>query len=390
MNIYYIFILIYHNLVEEQALQNFINSLPTEDRLPLELSKLYEQFGYQKYCMSKFEEYGFYSDNRDFLSTDGIIAFNNSAGKLMALKPDITLSIVKNARTLPHTNARYYYGENVYRISEDTHDCKEIKQCGIELLGDIDSHATAEIVLLALKSLEKIDSNFTLIISHIAFVSSALEDAGIIGEKRRMILSFIKRKNRHDLIRWCSENGVDEQITNRLIKISSISGSLSDVLPTLKELITGDKTANAYNELLNLYNALNELDIYKNLRLDLSVLNHLDYYNGILLQGYVKNASAPVLSGGRYDNLAKKIRGDGGAFGFAVYLDGLNLHYPNKGEFDCDAVIIYEQSDTNLLSTVNDMCQKGKKVRVEHKIPEGIKAKKIFKYENGILTEVAE
>ena len=24
-----------------------------EDRLPLELSKLYEQFGYQKYCMSK-------------------------------------------------------------------------------------------------------------------------------------------------------------------------------------------------------------------------------------------------------------------------------------------------------------------------------------------------
>ena len=87
-------------------MQNFINSLPTEDRLPLELSKLYEQFGYQKYCMSKFEEYGFYSDNRDFLSTDGIIAFNNSAGKLMALKPDITLSIVKNARTLPHVKAR--------------------------------------------------------------------------------------------------------------------------------------------------------------------------------------------------------------------------------------------------------------------------------------------
>lgn len=371
-------------------MQNFINSLPTEDRLPLELSKLYEQFGYQKYCMSKFEEYGFYSDNRDFLSTDGIIAFNNSAGKLMALKPDITLSIVKNARTLPFANARYYYNENVYRISEDTHDCKEIKQCGIELLGDVDSHATAEIVLLALESLEKIDSDFSLIISHIAFVSSALEDAGIIGEKRRKILGFIKRKNRHDLVRFCEENGVDAKITDRLIKISSISGNLNEVLPLLKELVTDDKTSAAYNELKGLCDTLCEINLYKSLKLDLSVLNHLDYYNGILLQGYVKNSPAPVLSGGRYDSLAKKIRGDGGAFGFAVYLDGLTLHYPTPRDFDCDTFIIYEQSDAKLLTAVNNMCQNGQKVRVERKMPEGIKAKRVFEYKNGNLTEVTE
>lgn len=371
-------------------MQNFINSLPTEDRLPLELSNLYEQFGYQKYCMSKFEEYGFYSDNRDFLSTDGIIAFNNSAGKLMALKPDITLSIVKNARTLPFANARYYFNENVYRISEETHDCKEIKQCGIELLGDVDSHATAEIVLLALKSLEKIDADFSLIISHIAFVSSVLEDAGIFGENRRKILSFIKRKNRHDLIRFCEENSISQSIIDRLIKISSISGSLSEVLPSLKELVTDEKTSAAYDELYNLCTSLGELDLFNNLRLDLSVLNHLDYYNGILLQGYVKNSPSPVLSGGRYDSLAKKIRGDGGAFGFALYLDGLNLYYPNKGEFDCDAIIIYEQSDAKLLNIVNDMSRNGQKVRVERKIPEGVKAKNIFEYKNGNLMEVAK
>jgi len=371
-------------------LQNFINLLPTADRLPLELSKLYEQFGYQKYCMSKFEEYGFYSDNRDFLSTDGIIAFNNSAGKLMALKPDITLSIVKNARTLPHLKARYYYNENVYRIAEDTHDCKEIKQCGIELLGNVDSVATAEIILLGLKSLEKIDSNFSLIISHIAFVSSALEDAGIMGEQRRKILGFIKRKNRHDMVRWCEENGINDDITDRLLKISSISGNLKEVLPVLKGLITNEKTAAAYDELESICKATEHFNFFNNLRLDLSVLNHLDYYTGILLQGYVKNSPAPVLSGGRYDSLAKKIRGDGGAFGFAVYLDGLNLYYPNKSEFDCDTIILYDKSDSALLKAANELCEAGEKVRLEHEIPEGIKANKIFKYENGSLTEVAE
>lgn len=371
-------------------MQQYISSLPLEDRLPLELSKLYEQFGYQKYCMSKFEEYEFYSDNRDFLSTGGIIAFNNSAGKLMALKPDITLSIVKNARTLPHCNARYYYNENVYRIAEDTHDLKEIKQCGIELLGDIDSYATAETVLLALKSLELIDPDFTLIISHIGFISSVLESAGIFGERRRKLLSFIKRKNCHDLARWCDENSVSANIRDRLLKISGICGTLSETLPLLEELVTDEKTANALSELKSIEASLNNMPISKKVKLDLSVLNHLDYYNGILLQGYVKNASSPVLSGGRYDSLAKKIRGSGSAFGFAVYLNGLNLYYPQNTDFDCDILVLYDNNSTSLLKDVSALTEKGFSVKVECECPVGLKAKRIMKYKNGALVEVAE
>lgn len=371
-------------------MQEYISSLPLEDRLPLELSKLYEQFGYQKYCMSKFEEYEFYSDNRDFLSTGGIIAFNNSAGKLMALKPDITLSIVKNARTLPHCNARYYYNENVYRIAEDTHDLKEIKQCGIELLGNIDTYATAETVLLALKSLELIDPDFTLIISHIGFISSTLESAGIFGERRRKLLSFVKRKNRHDLFRWCDENSISPNIRDRLLKIAGICGNLSEVLPLLEELVTDEKTSDALKELKSLEASLKASPLSKKIKLDLSVLNHLDYYNGILLQGYVKNAASPVLSGGRYDSLAKKIRGNGSAFGFAVYLDGLNLYYPQKASYDCDVLILYDNCDFELLNAVSALAEKGLSVKVERDCPTGFKAKKTMQYKSGILTEVAE
>lgn len=368
-------------------MQNFINSLPLEDRLPLELSRLYEQFGYQKYCMSKFEEYGFYSDNRDFLSTDGIIAFNNSAGRLMALKPDITLSIVKNARTLPGDEARYYYNENVYRITEDTHDCKEIKQCGVELLGDIDTHSTAEIVLLALTSLAKIDTEFSLIISHIGFVSAALADAGIIGQRRRTVLGFIKRKNRHDLKKWCESNNISEDIAQRLLKIADVNGRLDEVLPALKDLITNEQTKLAFDELNDLYLAIKDNEYFKNLIFDLSVLNHLDYYNGILLQGYVKGCPSPVLSGGRYDSLAQKIRGEGGALGFALYLDGLNLYYPNKNEYDCDILIKVKQSDANLFKILADLENQGKSVMVAHNNNLNIKAKQTLNYSCGSLTE---
>ncbi len=371
-------------------MQSYMNSLPTEDRLPLELSRLYEQFGYKKYCMSKFEEYGFYSDNRDFLSTDGIIAFNNSAGRLMALKPDITLSIVKNARTLSHGNAKYYYNENVYRMAEGSHDCKEIKQCGIELLGDVDAYATAEIIMLAMGSLERIDPDFSLILSHIAFVSSALEAAKLDPEKRRVILEHIKGKNRHDLKNCCARFGIPQSVQNRLLSIFDISGSLPDALGKLKELVCDPQTERAYEELTGICESLKALPCFDKLRLDLSVLNHLDYYNGVILQGYVRNAPAPVLSGGRYDSLAAKIRGEGGAFGFAVYLDGLNLYYPRRRDFDCELLILHDAEELGLPGEVDRLTRQGISVRVERKIPEGLRAKKIMKYENNTLREVAE
>ena len=79
-------------------MEEFLATMSKEDSLTYELSMLYKQWGYKEYRMAKFEEYSFYSDNRDFLSGKGILAFNNSYGRLMALKPDITLSIVKNAK----------------------------------------------------------------------------------------------------------------------------------------------------------------------------------------------------------------------------------------------------------------------------------------------------
>ena len=82
----------------------------------LKLRKLYESCGFKKYRMSKFESYDFYAKNKDFLVGNRIITFSDFNGKLMALKPDVTLSIVKNADN-SETRQKLYYTENVYRES---------------------------------------------------------------------------------------------------------------------------------------------------------------------------------------------------------------------------------------------------------------------------------
>ena len=98
--------------------------LKQEERVAFALRALYRKYGYLPYNMSKFEPYDLYSSNKDFLVGDGVITFNDTNGKLLALKPDVTLSIIKNAGA---ENCKVYYHENVYRISGATKEFKELK-----------------------------------------------------------------------------------------------------------------------------------------------------------------------------------------------------------------------------------------------------------------------
>ena len=84
-------------------------SLKREERTLLQLRSLYESYGYRQYKMNKFEEYDLYVQNKDFLISDGIITFTDTNGKLLALKPDVTLSIVKNSRIGRDETEKVYY-----------------------------------------------------------------------------------------------------------------------------------------------------------------------------------------------------------------------------------------------------------------------------------------
>ena len=84
-----------------------------EEQAGASLQKLYLRYGYIPYKMSRFEEYDLYVRNKDFLVSDQIITCSDPSGRLLALKPDVTLSIVKNAPEQPGVVQKVYYQENV-------------------------------------------------------------------------------------------------------------------------------------------------------------------------------------------------------------------------------------------------------------------------------------
>ena len=74
-------------MTDERVIKN-------DERAIFALRSLYRRYGYAQYKMSRFEEYDLYVRNKDFLVSDSVITFTDTNGKLMALKPDVTLSIV--------------------------------------------------------------------------------------------------------------------------------------------------------------------------------------------------------------------------------------------------------------------------------------------------------
>ena len=165
-------------------------NLKIEERAVFALRELYRSFGYIPYKMSRFEEYDLYVRNKDFLVSDQIITFSGSQGRLLALKPDVTLSIVKNAPDEPGVVQKVYYNENVYR------DYREIMQAGLECVGDLSDYEIAEVALLAVKSLQLLGQDCVLDLSHMGLISAVLDSCGLEpSEKkqasRKIILSSI-------------------------------------------------------------------------------------------------------------------------------------------------------------------------------------------------------
>lgn len=350
--------------------------LPAEDRLPPILANIYEDAGFRAYKMRKFEEYSLYLENRSFLESERVITFNDMTGRLLALKPDVTLSIVKNAKADRKGCEKLYYRESVYRLDRKSGEYREINQMGLEVIGDTDMLQTLEVLSLAVRTLEATGEEYVLDVSHMGVISAVtgLID-GLREDDRAQILCLIKTKNPHDLAALCARMEVGEEIARTLAVMAGPSFGFEDSLRKLKESAP-DAAAEALSELESIYSALSSLGLAGSVELDFSIVNDTDYYNGIIFQGFVKGIHKEVLSGGRYDGLLSKFGKKAGALGFAVYLTDLAPRREG-GANDCDYDVLLRYSDGSdpkeVLKKAAQLRADGSSVRVEKEIPAGLR-----------------
>ena len=357
------------------------------------LTGLYGSYGYVKYKMSKFEEYDLYARNRDFLQSGELLTFTGPRGVLMALKPDITLSIIKNAKDAAKRPYKLYYNESVYRAERGTREFKEITQIGLELIGDIDLYSSGEVLCLAAKSLELISDSTVLDLSHQGLACAALDYAGITSEAMRTkALELIAGRSSHELEALCGDAGIVRELYKPLIGMADIYGEFEDAIAQLRSLCTAAAFTAAADELKSNYELLKAQQVSCTVNLDPAISGGQNYYNGLVFRGYADAAPRAVLSGGRYDGLVNKFGIGCKAMGFAVYMDVIEEYMQESRDFDADVLLLYgNNSDyAAVFSAAQALRESGLTVRVQQNQCADIRARRVMDISGGMLKEVGQ
>ena len=338
------------------------------ERAMYSLRALYKNYGYSLYKVSKFEEYDLYAHNKSFLVSNNILSFTDTNGKLLALKPDVTLSIIKNIPDGDTCTHKLCYNETVYRTSADSDGFREIMQTGLECIGDIDTYSECEVVMLALKSLDTVGDDYLLDISHLGLLEGFMSEAGLDGTVAKEIIKLVENKNTYAIRGLCSTNGVSKDIEDALCFLTSLYMPIEAALSSLYPYVKGERMTEAYRDLENICKVMKLYGLSDKLYLDLSIVNDVNYYDGICFKGYINGIPDSVLSGGRYDKLLQKLGKTSGAIGFAVYLDRLERHGDDSEAYDVDTLLTYERGINveKLAEAITELSAEGRSVLVGH------------------------
>jgi ATP phosphoribosyltransferase regulatory subunit len=352
-----------------------------EELAVFRLRSLYRNHGYTPYKMSKFEEYDLYARNKHFLLSENVITFTDTDGKLMALKPDVTLSIVKNTKDAAGEVQKLYYDENVYRVSKGTHAFRELTQVGLECIGDVDDFCVCEVLALAADSLAEISEDYVLDVSDLSLLGAVMDNLQVSEAAKAELLHCIGEKNVHGVREIARREGADEQALSKLCTLIGYDLPLAAGISALHADLPEYAAQFALLETLCCTLGVRADKVH----LDFSVVNDMSYYNGIVFKGFVNGVPAGVLSGGQYDGLMQKMGRRARAIGFAVYLDQLERFGTKASEFDTDALLLYtDECDVKALSTAAEVLRvENELVTVCKKLPDGLKYRKLYAFENG-------
>ncbi len=288
--------------------------------------------------MSNFEAYDLYRENKNFLESEGIITFTDASGRLMALKPDVTMSIVKHTKP-DAVSSKLYYVENVFRLAPQSGEYRRSARWAWSSLA-------ARAAMPRLRPLNcraafaAIGPQSVLDVGHMGFITSLLDVLGVREEARAAALDALRAKNAHTLRAIAAESGCTEEEAGQLAALAALAGPFPETLDAARALVAAPGMADACGELQSLYDALEAVDAADTLRLDFSTLNDIDYYNGVVFKGYVRGVPRAVLAGGRYDNLMRRFGKPQPAVGFALYLGGLGRAFAEKSDYDVDTLLL--------------------------------------------------
>lgn len=312
------------------------------DYLPFAVEKLREIERRVLDCMAGWGYRQIMTPTMEYYETVGVASSTsdqklfkllNNRGTTMVLRSDMTTPIARVVSSLLKEELlplRLSYHANVFRsIEEEAGKEAEFYQTGVELVGDNSAEADAEVVALAVASLQAAGvSSFKIALGHAGFLNGLLEEAipgreDVQQELKDRLLGRDFVGYREILARLDLSAGQRDELTG----ILKLRGG-KEVCREALELSNNSLVRSSIEYLSAVWEALEDFDVARHVIIDLTMIGDFSYYTGLIFEGYAADIGFPVCGGGRYDKLLQQFGRPAPATGFSLktnrILDGVD------------------------------------------------------------------
>lgn len=311
---------------------------------------VFHRYGFEYIQSPTLEYYEVFSDERGNVDPKKMYKLIDRNGSILVLRPDMTPAIARIAATSyleEKDPLRFCYLSNTFRHNESFQGkMREFTQAGVELLGDAQIEADAEIIALAVNSLSVAGlKEFQIDIGQVQFFKGLVEEIGVDEETEEKLRQYIDEKNYIAVEELLEQLDLKDGIKEILLNLPNMFGSI-DIIEEAKQMTKNKKALWALDHLMEVYHILCDYGVEKYITFDLGMVNQFNYYTGIIFRGYSYGTGTSIIAGGRYDELIGKFGKEYPAVGFAVMMDELILAMRRQ-----DVPIPIDHIDTMLLYT---------------------------------------
>lgn len=310
------------------------------------INNVFNSWGYREVITPSIEFYDGFRYEYSGLKEENIYKFFDSKGRILALRPDMTIPIVRLISTRfkdENDNLKLRYEANIYRVFEEFSGKRnEYTECGIELISKEKEFSDLQILIIAIETLKATGvKNFKLEIGEVNFFKSAIEALEISEDEKWILSDLIEKKKILELNSFLEEINLDSSIKATFTKLPLIFGEGIEVLDMYKEISFNSKMIESISYLENLVKRLESLGYKDYLTFDLGITPRLNFYTGIIFRGFIEGSGNVVLSGGRYDDLIGSVKKDFKGIGFSINVDELTSIFEDKLDLKTKFKVIF-------------------------------------------------
>ncbi|MED4568638.1 ATP phosphoribosyltransferase regulatory subunit [Brevibacillus agri] len=322
-------------------------SLAKQRHLERALRHCIERWGYEEISTPSLEYYDTVGMASATL-TDRMFRLLDKQGHTVVLRPDMTTPIARVVSSLYKDvplPIRLFYQANVFRAQEkEAGRNAEFFQTGIELIGDGSVDADAEAIALAVFCLRAAGvETFRIAIGHVDFVDGLLEDVVAEEDVRQQFRQYLHERDFVGFRQLLETVAIGSAGKKRLDALLRLRGGKSKIAEA-RELAGDGKAGRAVETIASLWESLEAYGVTEDLLLDFNLIINLNYYTGVVFEGYAADLGSPLLGGGRYDQLLAQFGRSAPATGFAIKMDRLLTVTPSlRGQAPERILLLYTE-----------------------------------------------